>query len=69
LLSQKHPKNISNTCSSLEEIERDHIVRILEQNNWQIKGKQGVAAILGINPSTLRFRMNKLGIKRPERAR
>jgi PAS domain S-box-containing protein len=53
--------------SRLEGVERDHILRTLKQNAWQIKGKRGVAAILGIHPSTLRSRMKKLGIIRPER--
>jgi PAS domain S-box-containing protein len=52
--------------SRLEEVERDHILRILNQNAWQIKGKRGVAAILGIHPSTLRSRMKRLGITRPD---
>jgi formate hydrogenlyase transcriptional activator len=55
-----------NVCR-LEEVERDHILQVLKQNAWQIKGERGVAAILGLNPSTLRSRMKKLGITRPER--
>ncbi|HPC05062.1 MAG TPA: helix-turn-helix domain-containing protein, partial [Syntrophales bacterium] len=50
----------------LEEVERDHILRVLRQNSWRIKGERGVAAVLGLNPSTLRSRMKKLGIKRPK---
>jgi len=53
--------------SRLEEVERDHISQILKQNAWQIKGARGAAAILGLNPSTLRSRMKKLGITRPKR--
>ena len=49
---------------SLENVERDHIVRALNETNWVIHGKKGAAEILGINPSTLRSRMDKLGIKR-----
>ncbi|HWP90604.1 MAG TPA: sigma 54-interacting transcriptional regulator [Thermodesulfobacteriota bacterium] len=51
---------------TLEEVERTHIIRALEQTNWVIHGKQGAATILGINPNTLRSRMQKLGIKRPK---
>lgn len=49
---------------SLEDVERNHIVRALKQTNWVIHGKNGAAQILGINPSTLRSRMEKLGIKK-----
>lgn len=52
---------------TLEEIERSHILRVLEQTNWVIDGKKGAASILDINPNTLRSRMQKLGIKRPHR--
>jgi PAS domain S-box-containing protein len=67
-LSNIHSTSIPN-ISRLDGIERDHILRILKQNGWKIQGKQGVAAILGIHPSTLRFRMKKLGITRPEHNR
>jgi formate hydrogenlyase transcriptional activator len=49
---------------TLENVERNHIVRALSETNWVIHGKKGAAEILGINPSTLRSRMDKLGIKR-----
>ncbi len=49
---------------SLQEIEKDHILQVLKQTHWRIEGENGAAAILGINPSTLRGRMRKLGIKR-----
>lgn len=47
------------------EIERDHILRVLENINWRIKGTNGAAEILGLKPSTLRDKMKKLGINRP----
>jgi formate hydrogenlyase transcriptional activator len=50
---------------TLEDLERTHIIRGLEQTKWMVHGKEGAASILGINPSTLRSRMQKLGIKRP----
>jgi formate hydrogenlyase transcriptional activator len=37
----------------------------LSETRWRIEGKDGAAAILGLNPSTLRARMHKLGIVRP----
>ncbi|GLH74553.1 hypothetical protein GETHLI_30550 [Geothrix limicola] len=49
---------------SLVEVERDHIMKVLEASNWKIEGAQGAADILGLAPSTLRSRMQKLGIER-----
>lgn len=49
---------------SLEEVERAHILRALQQCNWQIHGKSGAAEILKINPSTLRSRIKKMDIQR-----
>lgn len=48
----------------LEEVERGHIVRVLDDTGWRIEGKQGAAAVLGLNPSTLRSRIKKLGIEK-----
>jgi len=50
---------------TLQEVESAHILRILKQTHWVIEGKLGAARILGINPSTLRGRLRKLGIHRP----
>jgi transcriptional regulator with GAF, ATPase, and Fis domain len=50
---------------SLDEVERRHIESVLNQSNWMIEGERGAAKILDLNPSTLRSRMQKLGIKRP----
>src|ERR1700688_594380 len=49
---------------TLEEAERDHIRKILEQTRWVVSGPNGAAARLGIKRSTLYFRMQKLGISR-----
>jgi formate hydrogenlyase transcriptional activator len=48
---------------ALKEVEREHILQILEQTNWKVSGKNGAADILGLNRSTLRARMRKLKIK------
>jgi transcriptional regulator with GAF, ATPase, and Fis domain len=48
----------------LEAVERDHIVAVLRQTNWVITGPRGAATVLGLNPSTLRSRIKKLGISR-----
>lgn len=45
--------------------ERDHIAGVLKQTNWKIEGHDGAAAILNVHPSTLRFKLKKLGLKRP----
>jgi chemotaxis protein methyltransferase CheR len=50
---------------SLGEVERDYIVRILEERHWKIEGIDGAARILNLNPSTLRGRIRKFGIRRP----
>jgi DNA-binding NtrC family response regulator len=50
---------------TLEENEREHIVATLERTSWRVAGEGGAAARLAVNPSTLRSRMQKLGIVRP----
>jgi len=50
---------------TLEAVEREHIVRVLERCNWKVQGRGNAAECLGLNPSTLRSRMHKLGITRP----
>jgi transcriptional regulator with GAF, ATPase, and Fis domain len=50
---------------SLQEIERDHIIRALEKTNWRIAGLKGAAVILKLNSNTLRSHIRKLGIKKP----
>jgi formate hydrogenlyase transcriptional activator len=57
-----------NGSSTLEEVERRHILAVLEQTNWVFAGPNGAAARLGIKRPTLQFRMQKLGISRPPRA-
>jgi PAS domain S-box-containing protein len=49
---------------SLEAVERAHILHVLQEVNWKIDGKDGAAARLEINPSTLRSRLRKLAIVR-----
>ena len=62
---KKPHKDLSTTQKTMAEVERDHIVRILEQTNWKVSGKNGAAEILGLNRSTLRARIRKLGIHQP----
>jgi chemotaxis protein methyltransferase CheR len=51
---------------TLEDMERQYIVRVLKQTGWRIEGPKGAARILGLNPSTLRTRMNKLNIHKSD---
>jgi len=57
----------STEAVTLEEVEREHIRKILEQTRWVVAGPNGAAARLGIKRSTLYFRMQKLGISRANR--
>jgi len=50
---------------TLEQAEKLHILATLKKTRWVVSGPRGAAARLGINRSTLQFRMKKLGIERP----
>jgi formate hydrogenlyase transcriptional activator len=50
---------------NLVEMERQHILSVLKRTHWRIYGPHGAAAQLGLNPSTLRSRLKKLGLSRP----
>jgi formate hydrogenlyase transcriptional activator len=54
---------------TLQQIERAHIVATLERTRWVLAGPRGAARSLGLNRSTLQFRMKKLGIIRPDNGR
>jgi len=58
-------KDLSTSQKTLEAVERDHIIRVLEQTRWKVGGKNSAAEILGLNRSTLRARMRKLNIRKP----
>ena len=62
---KKPHKELTTTQKTLEEVERAHIVQVLEQTNWKVSGQNGAAEILGLNRSTLRARIRKLGILQP----
>ena len=53
-----------NDASSLEQVERRHILSVLQETDWVIEGERGAAKILDLHPNTLRSRMKKLAIKR-----
>jgi formate hydrogenlyase transcriptional activator len=64
-LSLFSPSPSSIPITTLEEAERQHILRALRQTEWRIAGPKGAAAILGMKRTTLQARMRKLGIRRP----
>jgi transcriptional regulator with GAF, ATPase, and Fis domain len=49
---------------TLEDVERRHILSVLEQTGWIVEGAKGAAKVLNLHPNTLRSRMKKLGIQR-----
>jgi len=56
-------------CSvRLVDVEREHILSVLESTRWRVRGLQGAAELLGLKPTTLETRMAKLGIRRPRLA-
>ena len=61
----KAPDANESSPKDMAAMEREHILRVLRETNWIIGGPRGAASILNIHPSTLRFRIKKLGIKRP----
>ena len=60
------PRVLSTTIADLRVVERDHILAVLEESEWKIAGESGAAAKLGIPPSTLRSKMKRLAIVRPD---
>jgi formate hydrogenlyase transcriptional activator len=53
------------STDSLEDVQRQHILRVLERTGWLISGPNGAGAILGLHPNTLRSLMDRLHIRRP----
>ena len=52
------------STDSLEDIQREHILRVLKRTGWVISGPKGAGAILNVHPNTLRSLMDRLGILR-----
>ena len=61
---KKPRKDLMMNSKTLEAVERDYIISVLEQTNWKVSGKNSAAEILGLERSTLRARMRKLNIKK-----
>jgi len=55
---------VAAAASTLESVEREHILRVLEETRWVIAGPGGAAARLGMKRTTLQAKMRKLGISR-----
>ena len=64
LKSRITPGQNTDRHQTLEEVERNHILKTLKETSWVLSGSSGAAARLGLNRSTLYFRMKKLGIAR-----
>jgi len=56
------PRAATSRILTLKDTERQHITKVLDRTNWRIKGPHGAAELLGLKPSTLYTKMNKLGI-------
>ncbi|HEU5074460.1 MAG TPA: sigma 54-interacting transcriptional regulator [Polyangiaceae bacterium] len=62
---QPRPReSAANHVMALDEVERKHILQVLELTRWRVSGPSGASAILRLHPNTLRHRMKKLGISR-----
>jgi transcriptional regulator with GAF, ATPase, and Fis domain len=62
-----HEISTAPTNMNMDDANRRHIVAALQETRWRIQGPKGAAHLLGLKPSTLRYRMRKLGIARPDR--
>lgn len=56
---------VSTSLKTMETVERNHILHVLEKTDWKISGKNSASEILGLERSTLRARMTKLKIEKP----
>jgi formate hydrogenlyase transcriptional activator len=65
LASGSHLKARRTSTDGLEDVERAHILRVLGEVEWRIRGADSASLRLRMKPSTLRSRMKKLGIVRP----
>ncbi len=69
LPDDRHVEPLAEGTPTLEEVERRHIVDVLERTGWRISGARGAARVLAVKPTTLEYRMKKLGIERRHLAR
>jgi len=59
------PMEAMGRTRSLHDVEREHVLSVLEETQWRVSGERGAAKILGLKRTTLEARMKKLGIARP----
>ncbi len=62
----EHIAVMTDIQKTLEDVEYDYIVQVLSEKNWRVSGPHGAACILGLHPETLRSRIKKLGIRKPD---
>jgi transcriptional regulator with GAF, ATPase, and Fis domain len=66
------PPKASKTPASgslkMEEIQRNHILQVMQQTGWRVRGSNGAAEILDMKPTTLENRMKRLGIEKPKQS-
>ena len=55
-------------AGNLEDMERSHIVAVLDKTGWRLVGQGSAAEVLGLKRTTLQAKMKKLGIKRSNQA-
>jgi formate hydrogenlyase transcriptional activator len=60
----KQASSETNATGNLQDMERMHIVAVLEKTDWRLAGQDGAAEVLGLKRTTLQAKMKKLGIKR-----
>lgn len=61
---QPDTEELSDSARTLEQVEKEYIISVLNDTGWRIEGPYGAAKVLGLNPSTLRTRMIKLKIQK-----
>jgi transcriptional regulator with GAF, ATPase, and Fis domain len=64
LVDQLETAAAAGSPQEFTDVQRTHILQVLESRRWRVEGSNGAAAALGLRPSTLRSRMRKLGISR-----
>ena len=63
--SARSADRVDQRSDTLADVEKDHILAVLENTGWRIRGSGGAADRLGLKPTTLETRMAKLGLARP----
>ncbi len=57
-------ETVGHDVKALVALERNILLQVLQKTGWRIEGKKGAAMLLGLNPSTLRYRIRKYGLFR-----